>query len=674
MHRSHTSRSMKAGLALFCALLSATVAFGERRAEAAEPASLEPVNFVPVYWDNTLAEVQNAVLEPFYSDFTHQWKSNGFTEVLAEYNNAGKTMTYTGAYNLSNLHRLTSGTSVSGGDLYLILFLGIFGSPPYLIPSVLPSAGCSTPPAGQTDSYSHNLYVMHLPPGVTSNPCAYHSQLTATLGPAGHTYTCHVPYAVVSDVSPGNGNGCDTRTSVATQLPNINPGMINQYTVVLSHELVESMVDPWADKPREIGDTCQNLGIQWTNMQADSGPPWFVMSPWSAKQSTCQQNIPATWDSEAYKSSGFAVARGPYHMDVFSVLQGEVGSIFATRPWDRTFTNFSQPVLMWQGGKTWLDSPSGNTAPAGAPVAAIASTQNSVAAYVAGNDGLIHTATCENGDGCQTSGNWDAIRPFGASNGSYQVAPGAPISAVADGIGVPLALFFPDVNGRVLEIASTFLSTPLTVLAPAGTVSPHAYVNAVVRFNPTTKLPELNAFAARLDGTIGWYHTDSAGTHSDVVPGSNVAPGTQIAVTSRVPGSLDIFAADNSGAVQSYWWEIINGSWHTVSPAIMPPGTTVRGAGVAVAARADHMDVFTTTNSGNFGGISMRSFDELIGWGGISDVLDNQLFCTGAPLQAISRFRDAIDVFGMCPDGEVRWGQFTAGRWDTGFNGNMLPD
>jgi hypothetical protein len=84
--------------------------------------------------------------------------------------------------------------------------------------------------------------------------------------------------------------------------------------------------------------------------------------------------------------------------------------------------------------------------------------------------------------------------------------------------------------------------------------------------------------------------------------------------------------------------------------------------------------VFTTTNSGNFGGISMRSFDELIGWGGISDVLDNQLFCTGAPLQAISRFRDAIDVFGMCPDGEVRWGQFTAGRWDTGFNGNMLPD
>jgi hypothetical protein len=142
--------------------------------------------------------------------------------------------------------------------------------------------------------------------------------------------------------------------------------------------------------------------------------------------------------------------------------------------------------------------------------------------------------------------------------------------------------------------------------------------------------------------------------------GPVLAGSGQVAAISRYPNHLDVFSTDLNGIVQSYWWDAASG-WNFVSGGVM--SGVAPGAPVAVDDQgAGHLDVFTTTTQ--YGGSIVETWwDTAIsgGWTGHQVVIPNsgQAFSpagtlsVSSPLQAVSRFRGAIDVFGVGIDGSI---------------------
>jgi hypothetical protein len=500
---------------------------------------------------------------------------------------------------------------------------------------------------------------VHLPPGATlgenapgtCNTGGYHdvSSVSQT-GPHG-TFTCNFAFIAVVDVST-NPNGlptgapCDVWAQGGITANGLNFGLINASTYIVSHELIEAIVDPFAST-REIGDLCQKAtGTNpWSTMPSNSGPPWLIASTWSSASSTCwvsEQSVSTnanssgyvplpsstiatwTWDDESYKSSGFAVARGPSHLDIFSTEGGEGGTQVLTTIWDAAAEYAGVDGANWAGlDSGWkalvlpppaipaspevLTSTSG-IAPLAAPVTAVSPSPTLIFAFVAGSNGQIYEASCTTGDGCRTTGTWNSFAPIEVSSGSYTIAPGTPIAVVSPSnvIADPPTLFFAGAHREIFELEDVILvGWAASQVAPAGTLPTEpnnavgkSYVSAFSRYEVTSKSYIYEVFAAGTTGEILWYSAPAgiAPFTSSPISGSSVQPGTQIAALSRVPGQMDLFAVDTHGAVQSYWWNELVGGWFQVTN-LMPAGTANAGAGIAVSGRADHMDVYTTTSS-----------------------------------------------------------------------------
>jgi hypothetical protein len=134
------------------------------------------------------------------------------------------------------------------------------------------------------------------------------------------------------------------------------------------------------------------------------------------------------------------------------------------------------------------------------------------------------------------------------------------------------------------------------------------------------------------------------------IPGSQVVPGTQIAALGRQANQLDIFAADKSGAIQSYWKYSTLG-WGQVT--VMPAGSTVTtGAGVGVSGWWDHMDVVTTDTHG---GLVWTNFEQYLGWFNPTSVPPSggSSFTPGEPMQLIAPYRGRLNVLGWSQFGGV---------------------
>jgi hypothetical protein len=146
-----------------------------------------------------------------------------------------------------------------------------------------------------------NIYVVHLPPGMVvldqngNQQCAYHYHYNFQKGTFSYQ---DVAYAVISDWSTCFGPGAG---SSPTQL-----GLVNDMTVVITHEIIEAMTDPDVDGTNsflcntfgdiEIGDCCQqNINIkswlnQWTTFQG-LRHAWFAERPWSQRNGNCGQQV-----------------------------------------------------------------------------------------------------------------------------------------------------------------------------------------------------------------------------------------------------------------------------------------------------------------------------------------------------------------------------------------------
>ena len=145
-------------------------------------------------------------------------------------------------------------------------------------------------------------------------------------------------------------------------------------------------------------------------------------------------------------------------------------------------------------------------------------------------------------------------------------------------------------------------------ISSANVVPPGGHVAVVAR-----RANHLDVFWADNGGAIGtqWWNGDAAdgGWHAHQafrITGTNVVPpGAPVAVVSRQPDHLDVFWADNGGAIGTHWWngQATDGGWdrhpafRITDPNVVPPG----GGVAAVARRSDHLDVFWADNGGAVG-------------------------------------------------------------------------
>lgn len=106
-------------------------------------------------------------------------------------------------------------------------------------------------------------------------------------------------------------------------------------------------------------------------------------------------------------------------------------------------------------------------------------------------------------------------------------------------------------------------------------------------------------------------------------------------------------AVVSNSAISGMWNELFSPpSWQTVSPPLMPAGSTLPGAGVAAVGWANHMEVFTTLAGGFLEGLWQQKFEQNQGWLASPNIWVS-LFTPGVQLQAVSRTRDSVDVFGL---------------------------
>lgn len=140
-------------------------------------------------------------------------------------------------------------------------------------------------------------------------------------------------------------------------------------------------------------------------------------------------------------------------------------------------------------------------------------------------------------------------------------------------------------------------------------------------------------------------------------PTNTAPPGTRVAAVSRMSNQLDIFVVGNNGGVYGNWWNSTsdNGQWHAWSRIGVVTEFFPSGAPVSAVARgSNHIDLFVAgydgvyTNwwDGNLDGARWHS------WTRIGPA--TAFIPPGAPIAAISRTPDQLDLFAVDVTGQIK--------------------
>ena len=271
--------------------------------------------------------------------------------------------------------------------------------------------------------------------------------------------------------------------------------------------------------------------------------------------------------------------------------------VFVTGTDNRVFTAAWEPAFA-DGWHGWW-ALNGGVASPGAHVTAVSRSRDKLDVFVVGTDGHVYTAAWEPGPG-----GWRGWWRIGA----VRLPAGAPIHAVSRGPD-KLDLFVTDVNGVVQTAA----------------------------WEP--------AFS---DGWHGWW----------ALNGGRAAPGAPVTAVSRSRDKLDVFVVGMDGHVYTAAWEPGPGGWRgwwRIGAVRAPAGAPVH----AVSRAPDKLDVFVTDAAG---AVQTAAWEPAFsdGWHGWW-ALNGGRAAPGAPVTAVSRSRDKLDVFVVGTDNRV----FTA-AWEPG--------
>jgi len=191
----------------------------------------------------------------------------------------------------------------------------------------------------------------------------------------------------------------------------------------------------------------------------------------------------------------------------------------------------------------------------------------------------------------------------------------------------------------------------------AGRAAPGAHVTAVSR-----RADLLDVFVVGTDGgayTAAW--EPGRGWRGWWRIGTAVFPqGSLISAAVRSPDHLDIFATDTAGRTVTAAWEpAFTDGWHGWWPILN--GRARPGAPVtAVSRNTDHLDVFVVGTDGHgYTAAWEPAFTD--GWHGWRSI-GTANFPQGAYLGAVSRSRDKLDVFGTDTGGTI-----VTAAWEPAF-------
>ena len=267
---------------------------------------------------------------------------------------------------------------------------------------------------------------------------------------------------------------------------------------------------------------------------------------------------------------------------------------------NRVYTAAWEPAFTdwWHG---WWQLNGGVAAP-GAHVTVVSRNTDKLDAFVVGTDGRVYTAAWEPGFTEWWHGWWPI--------GDIRVPPGAPVHAVSRSAD-KLDIFVTDVNGVILTAA----------WEPAFT-----------------------------DGWHGWWELN----------GGRAAPGAPVIAVSRSADKLDVFVVGTDNRVYTAAWEPnFTDWWHgwwPIGDIQVPQGAPVN----AVSRSADKLDIFVSDANGVIMTAAWEpAFTDW--WHGWWE-LNGGRAAPGAPVTAISRSTDKLDVFVVGNDGRV----WTA-AWEPSF-------
>ena len=330
------------------------------------------------------------------------------------------------------------------------------------------------------------------------------------------------------------------------------------------------------------------LDVFWV---ADDGAIWSNW--WNAQRNSGRWNTPFPITAPNVAPPGgavAAVARHPEHLDVF--WADNAGAI-GTNWWDGNIRNGD-----WnQHGPFRISGV--NVVPPGGGVAVVARHPNHLDVFWADIGGAVSTNWW---DGNIPNGDWNQHGPFRIS-GVNVVPPGGGVAVVARRPN-HLDVFWADTGGAVGtnwwdgDLPNGGWSQHAAFrISDANVVPPGGGVAAVAR-----RPDHLDVFWADNGGALGtnWWdgNLPSGGWNQHpafrISSPKTVPPGARVSAAARYPFHLDVFWVDNTGAIGTNWWDanINNGQWNTPfqlsNIGVVPPGEGV----VGLARFPDHLDVF----------------------------------------------------------------------------------
>ena len=182
----------------------------------------------------------------------------------------------------------------------------------------------------------------------------------------------------------------------------------------------------------------------------------------------------------------------------------------------------------------------------------------------------------------------------------------------------------------------------------------------------------LELFWARNSGAIRsqWWAGapgQSWGDHgpSDVVAAGATIPGASVTTVARTPDNLDVFWVAPNGSVMTQWWvAAADGGWGEHGPAfpIAPAGSARPGAPIAAVARtADNLDVFWVRPDGVVASQWWAAAPGA-GWGdhGPFNIAPPGSAEEGSAITVVARMPDHLDVFWVTRDGAIGSNWWTA--------------
>ncbi|MPY89396.1 MAG: zinc metalloprotease [Luteitalea sp.] len=335
-----------------------------------------------------------------------------------------------------------------------------------------------------------------------------------------------------------------------------------------------------------------------------------------------------------------AVSRSPDKLDIF--VTDRDGAIL-TAAWEPAFPDW------WHG---WW-SLNGGRAAAAAPVHAVSRSTDKLDAFVIGTDNVVYTAAWEPSFPDWWHGWWQL-------NGGV-AAPGAHVTAVSRSTD-KLDVFVVGTDGRVYTAAwEPGFTDWWHGWWPIGDirVPQDAAVHAISR-----SADKLDIFVTDVNGVIftaAWEPAFSDGWHGWwELNGGRAAPGAPVTAVSRSADKLDIFVVGTDGRVYTAAWEpSFPDWWHgwwPIGDIRAPQGAPVH----AVSRSTDKLDIFVTDVNGAILTAAWEpSFPDW--WHGWWE-LNGGRAAPGAPVTAVSRSADKLDVFVVGNDARV----WTA-AWEPSF-------